>query len=249
MPKSRKRVVLCFLTSVAHKFSELGTGIMSPNFSHHALDAMPLMDLSSSFIADFDEPMSTNRGCDIYQNASEDMSRLFNILECAENVLSMDHSATNMQIFDFALEPTPIGPSGIQRVVTMPEIMPCSSVANLMEIFRPTCAVGSMMEANMRPLKRQRVSSNVPEPCPPKNLRNLPPLTKEVLQMPDVAPISAQKLEDSDIHFRSYQSDQWLERFQDLVEFKAKHGHCLVPHNYPPNQQLAQWTKRQVRKE
>ena len=45
--------------------------------------------------------------------------------------------------------------------------------------------------------------------------------------------------------FRPYQADQWVERFQDLVDFKSKHGNCLVPHNFPENQQLAQWVKRQ----
>jgi len=45
--------------------------------------------------------------------------------------------------------------------------------------------------------------------------------------------------------FRKYQADQWTERFEDLIEFHEKHGHCLVPHSYPPNQQLAQWIKRQ----
>jgi hypothetical protein len=29
------------------------------------------------------------------------------------------------------------------------------------------------------------------------------------------------------------------------MEFRREHGHLLVPHSYPPNQKLAQWTKRQ----
>lgn len=45
--------------------------------------------------------------------------------------------------------------------------------------------------------------------------------------------------------FRRYQANQWMERFDDLVQFKAERGHCLVPHSFPPNQQLAQWVKRQ----
>ncbi len=45
--------------------------------------------------------------------------------------------------------------------------------------------------------------------------------------------------------FRRYQADQWNERFQELVIFRQQHGHCLVPHNFPENQQLAQWVKRQ----
>jgi len=45
--------------------------------------------------------------------------------------------------------------------------------------------------------------------------------------------------------FRRYQADQWMERFEDLVDFREEFGSCLVPHSYPPNQQLAQWVKRQ----
>lgn len=47
------------------------------------------------------------------------------------------------------------------------------------------------------------------------------------------------------IRFRNYQADQWMERFDDLVQYKKEHGHCLVAHSYPPNQRLAQWVKRQ----
>jgi hypothetical protein len=38
---------------------------------------------------------------------------------------------------------------------------------------------------------------------------------------------------------------KWSLRFQDLLEFKATHGHCSVPNIYPSNSQLAQWVKRQ----
>jgi hypothetical protein len=44
-------------------------------------------------------------------------------------------------------------------------------------------------------------------------------------------------------HF--YQAEQWMLRFQDLEQFLAENGHCLVPHSYARNQQLAQWVKRQ----
>lgn len=45
--------------------------------------------------------------------------------------------------------------------------------------------------------------------------------------------------------FRTYQSEHWNERFGDLVQFRAEHGHCFVPHNFPENLALAQWVKRQ----
>jgi hypothetical protein len=45
--------------------------------------------------------------------------------------------------------------------------------------------------------------------------------------------------------FRSYQSEIWTERLQDLCDFRARFGHCLVPHNWAGNVPLAQWVKRQ----
>jgi hypothetical protein len=44
--------------------------------------------------------------------------------------------------------------------------------------------------------------------------------------------------------YRSYQKGQWNERFEDLMAFRAEHGHLFVPHLYPTNQKLSQWVKR-----
>jgi hypothetical protein len=46
-------------------------------------------------------------------------------------------------------------------------------------------------------------------------------------------------------HFRDYQADQWNDRFQDLLDYKELTGNCLVPHDFPAKQRLAQWVKRQ----
>ena len=45
--------------------------------------------------------------------------------------------------------------------------------------------------------------------------------------------------------FRPYQEKQWQEQFQELLKFKEKHGHCLVPHTFEENQTLSRWVKRQ----
>jgi len=41
------------------------------------------------------------------------------------------------------------------------------------------------------------------------------------------------------------QYGRWYDRYQDLVEFKEKYGHCFVPSHWPRNPPLAQWIKRQ----
>ena len=45
--------------------------------------------------------------------------------------------------------------------------------------------------------------------------------------------------------FKPYQEKQWQEQFQELLKFKEKHGHCLVPHSFEENQTLSRWVKRQ----
>ncbi len=40
-------------------------------------------------------------------------------------------------------------------------------------------------------------------------------------------------------------TDMWDYRYACLVEFKEKHGHCLVPKVYPPDRQLSYWVFRQ----
>lgn len=39
--------------------------------------------------------------------------------------------------------------------------------------------------------------------------------------------------------------DRWTERYNQLVEFKQKHGHCRVPHGYPANKKLSWWVMNQ----
>ncbi|KAL3930185.1 MAG: hypothetical protein SGBAC_011873, partial [Bacillariaceae sp.] len=51
----------------------------------------------------------------------------------------------------------------------------------------------------------------------------------------------ATKVEESLPKFRDYQEQQWQCKFQGLLEFKTKHGHCCVPNTYEPNIILGRW--------
>mmetsp|Transcript_32896 Transcript_32896/g.49648 ORF Transcript_32896/g.49648 Transcript_32896/m.49648 type:complete len:530 (-) Transcript_32896:332-1921(-) len=50
---------------------------------------------------------------------------------------------------------------------------------------------------------------------------------------------------ENDTKFRPYQAEKWQERFDELISFQRKEGHCLVPHTFPENPALARWVKRQ----
>merc|ERR1712238_196402 len=39
--------------------------------------------------------------------------------------------------------------------------------------------------------------------------------------------------------------EKWMARFLELAEFKKKHGHTKVPHNFPDSPKLAEWQKFQ----
>jgi hypothetical protein len=44
---------------------------------------------------------------------------------------------------------------------------------------------------------------------------------------------------------QQYHSEQWHERFEELVQFHNEHGHSLVPINWLPNIPLGRWVQRQ----
>jgi len=41
--------------------------------------------------------------------------------------------------------------------------------------------------------------------------------------------------------FRPNQQEQWSQRYQEIIEFRDKFGHCLVPLNWPDSPPLAHW--------
>ena len=53
-------------------------------------------------------------------------------------------------------------------------------------------------------------------------------------------------LENAGFVWNSHQT-VWEDRWHELLEYKKKHGNCVVPSNYKANPQLALWVKRQRR--
>jgi hypothetical protein len=45
--------------------------------------------------------------------------------------------------------------------------------------------------------------------------------------------------------FRALKSEQWFQKFKELVRYKEDHDDCLVPNNSSSHDSLAQWVKRQ----
>ena len=72
-----------------------------------------------------------------------------------------------------------------------------------------------------------------------------PPPSMSMASQADSTSVCLSSMPQDKWRFRSYQYDIWQERFQELVEYRKKYGHCLVPHNWSGNVPLAQWVKRQ----
>ena len=66
----------------------------------------------------------------------------------------------------------------------------------------------------------------------------------EISPFPAMNPLSESNLRTQDRPC-IYRSDQWYDRYQCLMTFRQRYGHCRVPRNYREDDLLAQWVKRQ----
>jgi hypothetical protein len=147
------------------------------------------------------------------------------------------------------LEPTPLGPRGIQSLVH--EVPLTENLWHQDQSFIDVLisCLGDQHE------QLQQSDSGFQQDNSLKNF-SFPKAKRQCLYFPSKDGSSLSELRAkprmtsvtpalSANRYCHYQSDQWNDRFQDLVDFKKQTGHCLVPHNHPLNQQLAQWVKRQ----
>ena len=86
---------------------------------------------------------------------------------------------------------------------------------------------------------------------PPKNVSLLEdaslfdsPDNEECIFSPDPVPLPTQGSDGSLLYL--HQEDRWDEHYQRLLRYKAEHGHCVIPQNYPKDLiALARWCRRQ----
>jgi hypothetical protein len=158
----------------------------------------------------------------------QNLGAVLRILESAEELVLAD---------DFLLEPTPIGPFGVQSLVK--EVSVTENTWHRDETF--VKVLHPLLEVS---------EGATPQCCgsePAAKKQRL--LGTSNLNGDEIGSLGLEHFNDSfhrtRTRFRSYQSDQWQERFQDLKDFRSQHGHCLVPHKFAVNRPLAQWVKRQ----
>ena len=119
-------------------------------------------------------------------------------------------------INDFILEPTPIASHGV-NVVNRIEVPDC----RLLPVY-----------VEMQDFLQEPVTTSAPSIWP-------------AFVSTDDLPRSSSTGSSRVTSDRESHSEKWIQKFQELVEFRQKFGHCLVPLEYPENPSLAHWTKRQ----
>jgi hypothetical protein len=168
-----------------------------------------------------------------------EMSRVFDILDCAEVVITQDAF----------LEPTPLGPRGVQSIVH--EVPLTENLwhqdQTFVDVLKPFLGFQRQQLQQSDSLFNQgNFLKEFSFPWAKRQHINFPGEEgRSIFKLADEPQMTSAPSVLSTNRFRQYQSDQWNDRFQDLIDFKKQTGHCLVPHNHLPNKKLAQWVKRQ----
>jgi hypothetical protein len=184
---------------------------------------------------------------------------ILDILDHASNVVAEgdDYDATDYLDFDIiyskyysdfrALEPTPIGPNGLQYVVgnvPVPGILRFTMSDSLLgsESIDPEST--RIILHNKESKAHTRTSASWEDPI---NVNNQYDRSSD----DDVCPLQSLSSPKStgesskfDVAYGAFQIFHWNKLFQELLAFRAEHGHLFVPHNYPRSRELAQWVKR-----
>jgi hypothetical protein len=150
-------------------------------------------------------------------------------------------------------DPTPLGTQGFE-IVKEVKLTEIPSIENemLMTCLYPHPLVGTSDNENERPSsssKISRVTSSRHKIPPKKKMRRTKPFKEassvavDITQECEDAELSAEDSEPT--RFRPYQSEQWEERFRDLIVYHKVNGHCLVLRNDTKNGPLVRWVWRQ----
>jgi hypothetical protein len=156
-----------------------------------------------------------------YQASS--MDAVDGILDYAQQVLDQDQ---------FDLDPTPIAPGRVRVVDQLP-------------LFNFFDFCNNRQTSVLPPASKKIKCQDTPSLTPPVDNGSFM-IPVACMSQHSAATTSEQEEKSTEVsRFRSYQAETWTERLQDLCDFRARFGHCLVPHNWSGNIPLAQWVKRQ----
>jgi Helicase associated domain len=176
-----------------------------------------------------------------------DASQVLDVLGEVEHVLDSERflgssSSTSVDTSD-DLEPTPMAADG--RTTIVPQVSLTYTMMHTDEVY----ALRNILQPLLYKRQIEEGRNNVASSTTQTKKKRIEGTSGEVQACSSAASflptISNDPNSGADPNrFRSYQSEQWWERYADLVKFRDSHGHCLVPHVYPEQPALAQWVKR-----
>lgn len=163
------------------------------------------------------------------------------------------------------LEPTPLGPSGVLRVVDEVSEFTLNSLSSYIDLLRPLILQPSKegLQQELAAADKKVAHFNAKQQYPAPDLHEAhaqAQQTDEDLVMLEVTDSGSSAGEQEtpssastssiDEHtemarFRSTQLEQWWDRCDDLVNFRLRFGHCIVPLEWRENPSLSHWIKRQ----
>lgn len=222
-------------------------------------------------LGDF-EPESFTAPTNVYPPHMPKNQDIFDILTEVENVLDsvppssmftglgnddladdlFQEQPSNPNISDdmLLLEPTPMGPASQVKIVDQVPVTanPWRNDESILSVLDPFLALKRKMindSFSCQPFKKQRISSSPDMKSSSSPIFDFPSQLSSSLEDEPSSPDNSDANSTNNNRFRSYQEEQWWERFTELMEYNKVNGHCLVPHKYPENPLLAQWVKRQ----
>jgi len=154
-------------------------------------------------------------------------------------LLHQSQSAAASKIVNF--EPTPIGPSGVLAAVpTLPlERALLSSDLSQLNVLQQLFSPTQQLYARQHLAQSNQVL--------PEAVNFFPPVarSKTLAAMPQMQPAASESNNSGKVKYGPRHIEQWNMRFQELVDFKKKNGHCLVPMDDHVSPKLSNWVKRQ----
>lgn len=204
---------------------------------------------------------------------SQYFSKLESALFIVDNVKDDDVCFMKQQALADAWEPTPFHEDAFleastesnksfvvaQSTIAEPLRARSKSDADWYSALQTTmdCMINNSLEVNRRclsDLSKSRKRSKSPCVPPAKRMRfdpDLPTSREDDQPHKDIDSMSfyfnddEEELNVKSSKFRPHQETRWDEHFAALLKFRARHGHCSVPHSYNEDPALSRWAKRQ----
>jgi hypothetical protein len=137
--------------------------------------------------------------------------------------------ASSVELGHPSIDPTPINHAQM-KIVKRIKLGSCRCPHDTIELLKQLLVPGPVdLQESLHPIQNSSTSVSDDDHHTSCVQGGVPPSEED-----DEASRSGNKAED-----------KWNERFHALVKYREGHGHCLVPHHWVGDRQLAQWVKRQ----